>query len=560
MMSSSLDIITTEDEQFKEHYPSIMKKIETKKLMEMEPTLDEITKVYSIIIDYIKSNKRKVYGGYGLNKLLIAKNPGYAIYDELDTPDIEFYSPDPMGDLIKLCDILHENKFKTVMGQEAQHKETYSLFVNFQLYCDISYMPSNIYNKARFIQVDGFNIIHPWFMTIDYFRMFTDPMISYWRLEKHLARYLKLQKTYPLPIISKQLNLEQYQNKNISKSIDIIGDYLSRLSSIIFTGFYTYNYYLTHSKYAEKDSKFKPIHIPYLEVYSTNYVEDGLGLVKFISELPDELKSKIIYKEFYPFFQFYGYNTVFYYVDGDEEIPILYLYSNNKKCIPYKQVPNILSKSSNKSDTLNIGSFDFNILHALIILVKIRVDDDNDWNDILYTMINGMVTFRKYYFQQNKITLYENSIYEGFVIECKGETIPPDREKRLLIQVRKKLGKPGVYKYEAGVSKHPGQYYFMNSSGNIVRNKANLKLIESNLGKGIEDEIELEESSNDLTKEKTLNDDENKTDTDIKDQNKIGGNEKLELKQNQISNTNLDVDLDLDLDLESDIFTNDDKN
>ena len=42
---SSLDIVTTEYEQFKEHYPKIMKKVETKKLMEMEPTLDEITKV-----------------------------------------------------------------------------------------------------------------------------------------------------------------------------------------------------------------------------------------------------------------------------------------------------------------------------------------------------------------------------------------------------------------------------------------------------------------------------------------------------------------------------------
>ena len=37
---------------------------------------------------------------------MIAKNPSLAIYDELDTPDIEFYSPDPLKDLIKLCDML----------------------------------------------------------------------------------------------------------------------------------------------------------------------------------------------------------------------------------------------------------------------------------------------------------------------------------------------------------------------------------------------------------------------------------------------------------------------
>jgi hypothetical protein len=192
---SLLDIVSTQDEQFKENYPKIMKKIGKKKLTEMEPTIDEISKVNGIIIDYIKVNKRKVYGGYALNKLLIAKNPSLAIYDEIDTPDIEFYSPDPLGDLVKLCDKLTESGFKNVIGQEAQHKETYSIFVNYQLYCDISYMPSNIYSKVRFIQMEGFYLIHPWFMTIDYFRMFTDPLVSYWRLEKHFARYLKLQKT-----------------------------------------------------------------------------------------------------------------------------------------------------------------------------------------------------------------------------------------------------------------------------------------------------------------------------------------------------------------------------
>ncbi len=492
MNSNTLDIITTEDEQFKEYFPEIMKKVESKKLIEMEPTLDEITKVYAIIINYIKKNKRKVYGGYALNKLLVAKDPSLAIYDESDTPDIEFYSPEPMSDLIKLCDILHENKFKVVIGQEAQHKETYSIFVNFQLYCDISYMPSNIYNKTRFIQVDGFNLIHPWFMVIDYFRMITDPMISYWRLEKHFARYLKLQKTYPLPSISKPLNISGYDNKNISELINMLKEHLKMSVSIIFTGFYVYNYYLSDSKYYEKDSRFKEINIPYLEVYSTNYVEDGLQIINFISELPEELKKKITHKEFNPFFQFYGYNTVFYFIDGDEEIPILYLYSNNNKCIPYKKVPDVLGK--NKSELINIGSFDFNILHTLIILVKIRVDDDNDWNDILYTLINGFVVFRKYYFSQHNLTLYDNTIYESFVIECKGQTIPPDREKRMLIQVRKKLGKPGIYRYEPGVSKHPSQYYFSNSSGNQIKNKIYLKLVPGNLGKGIEDEIELGET------------------------------------------------------------------
>lgn len=494
---NSLDIVSTENEQFKENYPKIMKKIGKKKLMEMEPTLDEITKVNGIIVEYIKKNNRKIYGGYALNKLLIEKDPYMAIYDEYDTPDIEFYSPEPLNDLIKLCDLIHESGFKNVIGQEAQHKETYSIFVNYQLYSDITYMPINIYNKIRYIQIDGFNLIHPWFMTIDYFRMFTDPMVSYWRLEKHFSRYLKLQKTYPLPLINKPLKINNYvQNYSI---INLLEDYLSQKSSIIFTGFYVYNYYLEYVNY--KDNRFKQIQIPYIEVYTTNYIIDGLDIIKYLESLPENFSSKISHKEFYPFFQFYGFNTVYYFEVEGKNIPILYLYSNNNKCIPFKIVQyikfdNIEIKSSKQKDKLiNIGSFDFNILHALIILVKIRIDDNNDYNDILYTLINAYVTFRKYYFLKNNKTLYDNTIFESFVIECKGETIPPDREKRMLMQVRKKLGKPTIYRYESGISKHPGQYYFSNSSGNEIKNKHNIKLTEENLNKKYEDDIELEEQN-----------------------------------------------------------------
>jgi hypothetical protein len=499
---SLLDIVSTQDEQFKENYPKIMKKVGKKKLEEMEPTIDEINQVNGIIIDYIKQNKRKVYGGYALNKLLVTKNPSLAIYDELDTPDIEFYSPDPLGDLTKLCDKLAEAGFKNVVGQEAQHKETYSIFVNYQLYCDISYMPANIYAKSRFIQADGFNLIHPWFMVVDYFRMFTDPMVSYWRLEKHFARYLKLQKTYPLPLINKPVEITPFKAVNLHSTINMLEDFLSNIPGTIFTGFYAYNYYLKYSDYSKKDKRFVQIQMPYLEVYSTNYVEDGLKTIEYLKSLPEELSSKISHREFYPFFQFYGYNTVFYFELNGDQIPILYLYSNNNKCISFKSVPYVkfdnikLNASAPEADkTVDIGSFDFNILHALIILVKVRVDDDNDWNDILYTLINGYVAFRKYYFAQNNITLYDTSIFEGFVIDCKGETIPPDREKRMLIQARKKLGKPPIYRYEPGVSKQSGSYYFANTSGNEIRNEKNHKLKGENLGKKFEDELELDDDA-----------------------------------------------------------------
>jgi hypothetical protein len=572
---NSLNILSTENDEFKKNYPNILKKVGMKKLTEIEPTIDEMTKVYDIIINFIKTNKRKVYGGYALNKLLIMKKQSYAIYDEYDSPDIEFYSPDPMSDLIKLCDIISEKGYKNIMGQEAQHKETYKIYVNFHSYCDITYMPLNIYNKCRYIQSEGFNLIHPWFMTIDFFRMFTDPIVSYWRLEKHFSRYLKLQKIYPLPLINKPLTIKSSQPDILTKVIHLFEEFLSSKTSIIFTGFYIYNYYLTNSEYFKANSKFKEIKIPYLEVYSIEYIQDGLDILKFVDELPVDIKKNILHVEFNPFFCFYGYNTVFYYKIDDVNIPILYFYSNNQKCIPYKEVPylsfnNIKKKSSS---LINIGSFDFNILHALIILVKVRIDDDNDWNDIIYTFINNIVSFRNFYFNKHKKTLYDNTIYEGFVVNCKGVTIMPDREKRLLMQIRKKLGKSPIYRYEPGVSKHPSQYFFANSSGNKISNPINSQLTVKNLNKKLEDELENNELMKIIPKKnKKINkdnnskeDSENESDkisiTDetsdkisITDETSDNSSKKKIVKNNQKLKRNIDInDID-DIDDNDDIF------
>ena len=495
--NSSLDIINSSDEQFDEKFPEILKKVKLKKLQELEPSIDEINKVYSIIFKYIKENKRKIYGGYALNKLLIDKDKNLALYDETDIPDIDFYSPDPLSDLANLCELLQEGGLNSVEGREAQHKETYSIFVNYQLYCDISYMSNNIFSHVRFLKMDDFHVVHPWFMTIDYFRMFTDPLISYWRLEKHFHRYKTLEKMYPLPLIKEPVEMIKYNNTGINKAINTLFDYLSENDGLIFTGFYAYNYYLHISEYNKNNNNYKYISLPYLEVYSDDYIKDGIELIDFIKNLPKEISSKLSHKEYYPFFQFYGYNVVIYYNDGKEDIPILYMYTTNKKCIPLKKVNlikfnnlDIMNPTINKKKNINIGSFEFNILHALIILVKVRVDEDNEWNDILYKYINGIVAFRKYYLNKHNITIYDDSIFQGLVTDCIGKTISPEIERKIIIKERKKKGKPLVFRYEPGVSKKPDNYIFLNSSGNIIKNENNMKLNKKNINDKIEDEIE----------------------------------------------------------------------
>jgi hypothetical protein len=466
---NKFNVIDIEEDEFTLFYPEKMKKIKKNKFEKLEPSKNEVMEVYSVIIKYIKEKKRKIYGGYGWNKLFTNKDKKYAIYDESDVPDIDFYSPEPINDLMALCDILYESGFKHVTGKEARHGETYSIFVNFQLYCEMSYMPKNIYNKVKFITIDGLNITHPWFMMIDFFRMLTDPMLSWWRFEKHFERYLKLQKLYPLPKTSKPLIIDKYENTNITKSITSIFDLISEKDNIIVTGFYAYNYYVYLTK--EKGNE-KYINIPYIEAYTDEYNKDGMDLIENIKKISD----KITHKEFYPFFQFYEYNCVFYY----EDIPIFYLYSNSKKCLPYKKVEYIKFENKKVITTnkkINIASFDFNILQALIILVKVRTDDDIEWNDTLYKLINGFVNLRNLYLKQTNLKSYDDSIVGSFVTECMGKTITPEREMGLLIMSRIERKKVPIIRYTPGEKSHNfSNYIFPNSSGNAIVNEKNLKL------------------------------------------------------------------------------------
>lgn len=106
-----------------------------------EPTLDEIHAVYNDIKNFIIERKRIVYGGYAQNALIIKKDKNKAFYKPSDLADIEFYTPDPVGDTIDMCDMLEKKKYKYIEGKEGVHNETYKIFVNFHNYCDISYMP-----------------------------------------------------------------------------------------------------------------------------------------------------------------------------------------------------------------------------------------------------------------------------------------------------------------------------------------------------------------------------------------------------------------------------------
>lgn len=467
-----------------DNWRTIMNEVEKQRFKVLEPTADEMAEVHKIICDFIKSKKRKIYGGYALNLLVKSKNPSDAFYnnEKMPPPDIDFYSPRPILDLMELCNILHEKGYKYVAGREAMHQETYTITANYVPYCDISYVPKNIYDRMPYQTIDGFTVIHPHFMMIDYLRMMTDPLISYWRFENDLKafkRFFLLQKYFQFPISNYPIDIKG-SNPALELAVDIVYQYVIDKKSLLMIGFYAYNYFLAESGLPldnNKKNKFKLLNIPYFEMISTNYREDCLNLL-------ETLKKKIIIKpeslshaEHYPFFQFTDHSVEIFY-DGDL---IAKIYNNNHKCIPYQVLPAIGfggGKYQRSKGVIRLAIFPTVLLYSIVSIMRARTMNNEDEKGLYYTVTSHLIEMRNHYFKANNKTMLDETIFREFIAECMGETIQPDRQRRLLIESRKKKNKRYTFTYEPadGIKEPESTYVFANTSGNIIVNPKNLRL------------------------------------------------------------------------------------
>lgn len=469
-----------------ENWSNIMVDVEHERNLMLEPTLEEMKEVHEIILEFVRNNKRKIYGGFALNLLVKDKDKKDAIYKDNKVPDVDLYSPDPIGDLMKLCNILHNTGYKAVVGREAMHQETYSLSVNYVRYCDISYVPRNIYNKMQFVEIDKLILIHPHFMFIDYLRMMTDPLISYWRFEadlKSYRRFFLLQKHYPFPSPKNEMKIKN-NSSTIQVALDMIFQFLLNRNTVIVTGLYAYNYYLYESKILDSNesNNMLLLQVPYYEFISSDYRSDYVALINHLKSNVIVPQDRLTSTEFYPFFQFTG-NSVEIYVDKQL---ICRIYNNNKRCFPYLDLSaikfNISANSveKHKKHTIRMGTFPLILLYGLLSIMRARTNDDIQNKNLYYQFVGNLLDARNFYFEKYKKNYLDDTPFREFVVKCIGEAIQPDRQRRLLIESRKKKNKRYSFTYEPdnGVREPSSHYEFANSSGNVINNPKNLKLTE----------------------------------------------------------------------------------
>jgi hypothetical protein len=419
----------------------------------IEPTIDESNNIYKDILDFIKKKKRIIYGGYAQNSLIKKKNINDGFYrDAIDTPDIEFYSFEPLKDLYELCRMLYDKKYKYVTSTEGVHEGTYKIFVNFQNYCDISYLPKNIYDNLQYIEYNNLRCCHPNFMLIDIYRVFTDPMTSYWRLNKSFTRYLRLYKYYPL--IENKNNIIKFQNITNDNILKMIRVNIIHDSKYIVVGSYAYNYYIKKLN----ESSETLIKINYYELIVENLNIEG----NIIYQKLKKVLNNITVKEYYPFFEFFDYKIEYLYNDK----VILCVYNNNNRCVVYNK--------SEKKRTY-FGTNQLVLLYLLINHIYYIVNRNSIESNNYYNMFIKLNNAKIKYLNKHDITVLDFSPFQDFKINCIGKTIPVDRLERLNIIKKKSQGKNLKFKYEPSdkILEAP-EYVFSNSSGNQVTNEKKL--------------------------------------------------------------------------------------
>lgn len=458
-------------DQIMEKLPALIDTAKRRAIEIMEPNLAERQRVRAVILDFVRTKERKMYGGTALNECIMTIDPKDRFYDDVVFSDLEFYSPEADLDVVELCNILHKGGFAYVKAREAQHDETYSIFVNFQLYCDITYMPAKIYANVRVIKIGDINYVHPHFIYIDYLRIINSPLtMAEQRWEKIFKRSYLLLRYFPLELFLGELKINTQ-----TETAAIVNEIRNRLLTdkdfyevSLITGYLAYNFFVKHAvreaHSRQKGRQSQGINIvrfrcenPFVEVMSINYQRSIQTAYDFLIEnVPDA--SQLSMREYFPFFQFMGRLTVFLYRDQ----PILKIFDTHDTCIP------------NISTNVNYMyvSYQYLLMYFMMMRFRAFVDELHTEYTNYRILTSNLIQVRNWYLETFKKGPINNSVFGEFRIGCFGSTTSSFRLSQFRSIEKGKRGKNPIYTY------YPDRHYtevsdvkkfiFSNSSGNLI--------------------------------------------------------------------------------------------
>ena len=308
-------------------------------------------------------------------------------------------------------------------------------------------MPRHMCNILPTIEIEGIRCIHPHYMLADYYRVITDPMTSYWRLDKSINRFQKLIKYYPFDLTN--INNKIELDNNDDNKLKYLRKKIIYNSKLIIIGFQAYNYYIN------KIDKKEKINVPYYEIISTQLKEDALIIHKKLLRKFKNVKVK----QYIPFFEFFD-NKIEYYVDDKL---ILILYGNNERCIVYNY---------SEKKHCYYGTFNLVVMYILFNYFYYYINKMKEQKELHYLLIIKLINYRNNYLEKRNKTVLDDTPFKDLSLKCFGESIELKRASFLEGMKNKKEGKrpKEQYKPTGKINKLEVRNY-INISGNEILNE-----------------------------------------------------------------------------------------
>jgi len=212
-----------------------------------------VQKIIEIVEKFLRNKKRVCYGGTAINNILPVEFQFY--HKDIELPDYDFFSPEPLKDAKELADIYAKEGFTEVEAKSGMHGGTFKVFVNFIPVADITFVPKKLYNsiKKNSIVKAGIYYAPPDYLRMAMYLELSRPKGDTSRWEKVLKRLILLNKVYPLKgrdcnSIEVQRMFDDPGGFKEKKIFMITRDSLINQGVVFFGGFAN-RLYLRHNKY-----------------------------------------------------------------------------------------------------------------------------------------------------------------------------------------------------------------------------------------------------------------------------------------------------------------------
>lgn len=169
-----------------------------------DPVFNDVIDAIKIVKDFIRRKKLIIYGGTAIDFALRLKGDAIYTAESLLFPDLDFFSPDSVGDAYELSMILYKAGWPDTRAIVATYVRTMRVDIEKNHFiADITYLNPEIFNKLTTIEFEGMRVLPPEFQKIDLHLSLSYPFdkapreVIFERWKKDIERYNLLDKYYP---------------------------------------------------------------------------------------------------------------------------------------------------------------------------------------------------------------------------------------------------------------------------------------------------------------------------------------------------------------------------